>query len=251
ESQSTHSSVFNDDVGSDREGDDENAELVEDEPEEVMEASGDTEHDALEKDDEAIRAAKALLTSLHNDAIYAKMEKELQAMAKDEAGVANAGNEPLNTAATSQYSSDANRHNVTNENDDDDTNSNNNNNNNNDMVTLNLERASGPQHTAGPWLSLPAPEFTVCVSPLPTDYPGEMSPNMRAIVETPKSLKTPPADLEEVPPLHEEVGVSRAAGAVETRGDASPTPPLPTTKATASFPSFPPLPGSLHAVSFG
>ncbi|EKG02013.1 hypothetical protein TCSYLVIO_006968 [Trypanosoma cruzi] len=248
ESQSTHSSVFNDDAGSDREGDDDNAELVEDEPEEVMGTSGDTEHEALEENDEAVRAAKALLTSLHGDPIYAKIEKELQAMAKDEASVAASGNAPLNTAAPSQYSSDASRPDITNENDDD---NNNNNDNDNDMVTLNLERASGPQHTAGPWLSLPPPEFTVCVSPLPTDYPGEMSPNLRAIVETPKSLTTAPTDLEEAPLLQEDVGVSRVAGAAENRGEVSPRPPLPTRKATASFPSFPPLPGGLHAVSFG
>ncbi|PWU84475.1 hypothetical protein C4B63_224g35 [Trypanosoma cruzi] len=233
------------DAGSDREGDDDNAELVEDEPEEVMGTSGDTEHEALEENDEAVRAAKALLTSLHGDPIYAKIEKELQAMAKDEASVAASGNAPLNTAAPSQYSSDASRPDITNENDD------NNNNNDNDMVTLNLERASGPQHTAGPWLSLPPPEFTVCVSPLPTDYPGEMSPNLRAIVETPKSLTTAPTDLEEAPLLQEDVGVSRVAGAAENRGEVSPRPPLPTRKATASFPSFPPLPGGLQAVSFG
>ncbi|RNF00742.1 hypothetical protein TraAM80_07423 [Trypanosoma rangeli] len=230
ESQSTHSSVFNGSLGGDHDANDgsrsssnNNADVVEGEQGEVPGAAESAKREARERaeeeeeEDEAVRAAKVLLLSLRNDAMYAKIQKELQAKTREDARRADAA-APLSESCDSHPQNTAYDVNEDNKNNSGDTNT---------EATvgtmLNAEPMPHTPPTAEPWLSLPPPPFKVCVSPLPSEHPGKMSPSLHPTVETPTSCS---AAGTEVPLLQEGVDWSGVAPVEETEPTA-PQPPFP------------------------
>ncbi|ESL07156.1 hypothetical protein TRSC58_05161 [Trypanosoma rangeli SC58] len=247
ESQSTHSSVFNSSLGSDHDSNggscssnnnnnnDNNADVMEDEQGEVPGAAESSKREARERaeeeeeeeEDEAVRAAKVLLLSLRNDAMYAKIQKELQAKTREDARRADAATPPSD-------SRDSHPQNTAYDVDED--NRNNSGNTHTQTTVGTMPKAEPVPHTpstAEPWLSLPPPPFKVCVSPLPSEHPGKMSPSLHPTVETPTSGSAAGA---EVPLLQEGVDWSGVA-------------PVEGTRPTACQPSFPPFPARVPAAT--
>ncbi|KEG08960.1 hypothetical protein DQ04_06101030 [Trypanosoma grayi] len=177
-------------------------------------AVGDDDDNNNEEEEEgkALHEAKALLNSLRGDSMYAKMREELQkkecmeapsARKQDAAGDANnapvshGGKEPKHEPKQKQQQQQQ------------------------------QEQNQHQQQAAGPWLSLLPQKAMVEVTPLPSDYPGEMSPSLRATVETPTSLTATSAD-------DAEAGV-----VLQADGGRQPLLPPAAAAAAASFPFFP------------